>query len=62
MSIKTKIMSADTRDVMSLIITVLLVVGSLLSIFDPKEVMIIIAMVFAFWFAKSNGNNSNSIS
>lgn len=65
MSLLTKLLSADTRDILSLLVGGLLVVGTvgvpsvILPVFDSEKVLIIVSVVFSFWFGTKTNNGSN---
>lgn len=55
-SIAKAIDRANTRDILSLIGAGVFAYGTISGIFDPKEALLVISMVFAFWFGKkTNG-------
>ncbi len=59
MSIVSKLLEADTRDIMSLLITVLLILGTMNKLFDAQQVLLIIGMVFSYWFASKAKDNGD---
>lgn len=58
LSLTQKLLSADTRDIMSLAVTGLLIAGSVMRLFDAEKVLLIIGMVFAYWFGQKRSNGT----
>jgi len=59
LSLKQKLLSTDTRDIMSLAVTILLSGGTLLGLFEPDKVLLIIGMVYAYWFGQKRAEEAS---
>lgn len=60
MSLSSKLLSADTRDILSLGVLVVLGYGVVTGYFKADAVVPIVAMVFGFWFAQKTSNGGPS--